>query len=93
VPRPEAHARNAPTVLADKTRRSADSRKVAAKRQPRKRDYCNAQTQLLQKTVIDRPISAAIGAQLRALFDKVAQEPLPVRFASLLQKLESTNDR
>lgn len=41
-------------------------------------------SRLQQETVIDR----AIGARLRALYDEVAQEPVPDRFVELLRQLD-----
>ena len=70
--------------------RSAGSRKIATKqREPNKGHNREAQT---QRRAVDQPASRAIGAQLRALYDKITQQPLPDRFERLLRRLQSSND-
>jgi hypothetical protein len=45
--------------------------------------------QLPDPISLDPVIQAHIGRELRALFDAIADEPVPDRFLSLLQNLES----
>ena len=72
---------------------SAGSRKVASKhQQPKKGRDREAPTRRQRRVAVDQPVSGAIGAQLRALYDKIAQQPLPDRFERLLRRLGSSND-
>ncbi len=42
---------------------------------------------------VDDPIQQAIGDHLKAVFDEVVQQPVPERFALLLQQLEEQERR
>ena len=73
--------------------RAPGSRKIALKqREPDKAHNREAQTRCRQRAAVDQPVSGAIGAQLRALYDKITQQPLPDRFERLLRRLESSHD-
>jgi hypothetical protein len=41
------------------------------------------------RRMVDRQMQASLGMHLRAMFDHVAQEPVPDRFLALLESLES----
>lgn len=41
------------------------------------------------RRLLDRQMQAALGRQLRAMYDDIASEPVPTRFLELLDALES----
>lgn len=41
------------------------------------------------RRLLDRQMQAALGRQLRAMYDDIASEPVPARFLELLDALES----
>lgn len=43
----------------------------------------------LEPAMVDRSMQAQLGQQLRAMFDHVANEPVPERLLKLLEQLES----
>ena len=63
-------------------------------KEDQKDDMLGAVTNSSRKTS-DPTVQAAIGRKLRALYDEVANEPVPDRFSELLKQLadQETKDR
>jgi hypothetical protein len=52
----------------------------------------NTQAKPSKRSPLDARLQAHLGSQLRRLFAETAQEPVPERFASLLERLETDDD-
>ena len=48
----------------------------------------NSSTSRPSEPALDRHIQSRIGDRLRAMYDNLAEQPVPDRFASLLEKLD-----
>jgi hypothetical protein len=49
--------------------------------------------ELPSEPTLDRAVQERIGDSLRAMYDDLMQQPVPDRFAALLDRLEKTNDK